>query len=142
MPCSSTRCHGRPPYVLFPLTAGLPLMGSHSCCANSPSGLRETPHLMPVEQGLPWHPVAGTPPPVSSEQSSKITVRTEVFVGHEGGGGGAFLALPPSHTPASPVLTPSAPPQKHFVGRRDTEDNALGTARQHSAHLPSSSRPC
>ena len=29
MPCSSTRCPGRPPYVLFPLTVGLPLMGSH-----------------------------------------------------------------------------------------------------------------
>ena len=43
VPCSSTRCPGRPPYVLFPLTAGLPLMDSHSCCANSPSGLRETP---------------------------------------------------------------------------------------------------
>ena len=43
MPCSSTHCPGRPPYVLFPLTAGLPLMGSRSCCANSPSGLRETP---------------------------------------------------------------------------------------------------
>ena len=27
----------------FPLTAGLPLVGSPSCCANSPSGLRETP---------------------------------------------------------------------------------------------------
>ena len=59
MPCSSTRCPARPPYVLFPLTVGLPLMGSRSCCANSPSGLRETPpHLMPVEQGLPWHPGA------------------------------------------------------------------------------------
>ena len=58
MPCSSTRCPGRPPYVLFSLTAGLPLMGSRSCCANGPSGLRETPPLMPVEQGLPWHPVA------------------------------------------------------------------------------------
>ena len=43
VPCSSTRCPGRPPYVLFSLTAGLPLMGSRSCCANSPSGLRETP---------------------------------------------------------------------------------------------------
>ena len=30
MPCSSTRCPGRPPYVLFTLTAGLPLMGSSS----------------------------------------------------------------------------------------------------------------
>ena len=39
MPCSSTRCPGRPPYVLFPLTAGLPLMGSRSCCANSLSVL-------------------------------------------------------------------------------------------------------
>ena len=39
MPCSSTRCPGRPPYVLFPLTAGLPPMGSRSCCANSPSEL-------------------------------------------------------------------------------------------------------
>ena len=59
MPCSSTCCPGHPPYVLFPLTAGLPLMGSRSYCANSPFGLRETPpHLMPVEQGLPWHPVA------------------------------------------------------------------------------------
>ena len=54
VPCSSTRCPGRPPYVLFPLTAGLPLMGSRSCGANNPSGLRETPPpLMPVEQGLP-----------------------------------------------------------------------------------------
>ena len=40
---STTRCPGRPPYAPFPLTAGLPLMGSHSCCANSPSGLWETP---------------------------------------------------------------------------------------------------
>ena len=54
MPCFSTRCPGRPPYVLFPLTAGLPLMGSCSCCASSPCGLWGTP----VEQGLPWHPVA------------------------------------------------------------------------------------
>ena len=58
MPCFSTRCPGRLPYVLFPLMAGLHLMGSRSCCANSPSGLRDTTHLMPVEQGLPWHPVA------------------------------------------------------------------------------------
>ena len=29
--------------VPFPLTAGLPLVGTPSCCANSPSGLRETP---------------------------------------------------------------------------------------------------
>ena len=37
-----TRCPDRSPYVPFPLTADLPLMGSRSCCANSPSGLRET----------------------------------------------------------------------------------------------------
>ena len=43
MPCSSTRCPGRPPYVLFPFKASLPLMGSRSCCANSPSG----PHPRP-----------------------------------------------------------------------------------------------
>ena len=36
MPCSSTRCPGRPPYVLFPLTVGLPLMGSRSCCSPTP----------------------------------------------------------------------------------------------------------
>ena len=50
MPCSSTRCPGRPPYVLFPLTASLrkqPIWAAG-----------DTPHLMPVEQGLPWHPVA------------------------------------------------------------------------------------
>ena len=29
--------------VPFPLTAGLPLMGSPSCRTNSPSGLREPP---------------------------------------------------------------------------------------------------
>ena len=29
--------------VPFPLMAGLPLVGSHSCYANSVSGLRETP---------------------------------------------------------------------------------------------------
>ena len=29
--------------VPFPLTAGLPLVGSPSCCENNPSGLRETP---------------------------------------------------------------------------------------------------
>ena len=28
--------------VPFPLTAGLPLVGSPSCCANSPFALRET----------------------------------------------------------------------------------------------------
>ena len=45
--------------ILCPLTAVLPLMGSPSYCASNPFGLREThPHLMPVEQGLPWHPVA------------------------------------------------------------------------------------
>ena len=37
MPCFSTRCPGRPPYVLFPLTASLPVMGSRSSCANSTS---------------------------------------------------------------------------------------------------------
>ena len=59
MPCFSTRCPGRPPYVLFPLTAGLPLMGSHSCCTKQPIwAVGDTPHLMPVEQGLPRHPVA------------------------------------------------------------------------------------
>ena len=42
VPCSSTLCPDHPPCVLFPLTAGLPLMGSR-CCANGPSGLRETP---------------------------------------------------------------------------------------------------
>ena len=31
----------------FALTAGLPLVGSPSCCANSPSGLWETPPLSP-----------------------------------------------------------------------------------------------
>ena len=40
VPCS-TRCPDRPPHVDF--TAALPLVGSRSCCANSPSGLRETP---------------------------------------------------------------------------------------------------
>ena len=29
--------------VPFPLMAGLPLVGTPSCCANSPSGLREAP---------------------------------------------------------------------------------------------------
>ena len=48
MPCSSTRCPGRPPYVLFPLTAGLPLMGSRSCCANPPS--RQT-HALDASSG-------------------------------------------------------------------------------------------
>ena len=57
MPCSSTRCPGCPPYVLFPLTAGLPLMGSRS--AKQPIwAAGDTPHLMPVDKGLPWHPVA------------------------------------------------------------------------------------
>ena len=57
MPCSSTRCPGRPPYVLFPLTAGLPLMGSRSCCANSPSGLREIPPLSTPPPPLLWRSV-------------------------------------------------------------------------------------
>ena len=58
MPCFSTLCPGRPPYVLFPLTAGAP--------SGLPLLLRKQPiwaaggttHLMPVEQGLSWHPVA------------------------------------------------------------------------------------
>ena len=29
--------------VPFPITAGLPLVGTPSCCTNSPSGLWETP---------------------------------------------------------------------------------------------------
>ena len=43
MSCSSTCCPGRASYVPFSLTAGQPLVGSRSCCANSPSGLQETP---------------------------------------------------------------------------------------------------
>ena len=55
MPCSSPRCPGRPPYVLFPLTAGLPLM----LLRKQPIwAAGDTPHLMPVEQGLPGHLVA------------------------------------------------------------------------------------
>ena len=39
--------------------AGLPLMGSHSLLRKQPIwAAGDTPHLMPVEQGLPWHPVA------------------------------------------------------------------------------------
>ena len=51
MPCSSTRCPDRPPYVPFPLTAGRPLMGYRSGCANSPSGLRSD------GTGWPGHPL-------------------------------------------------------------------------------------
>ena len=58
MPCFSTRCPGRPPYVLFPLMAGLPLMGSAPVAQTAHLGCGRHPHLMPVEQGLPWHPVA------------------------------------------------------------------------------------
>ena len=59
MPCSSTRCLGRPPYVLFPLTAGLPLIDSRFLLRKQPIwAAGDTPHLMPVEQRLPWHPVA------------------------------------------------------------------------------------
>ena len=59
MPCSSTRCSGRPPYVLFPphgwsAPDGLPLL----LRKQSIWAAGDTPHLMPVEQGLPWHPVA------------------------------------------------------------------------------------
>ena len=39
--------------VPFPLTAGLPLLRKQPIWAAG-----DTPHLMPVEQGLPWHPVA------------------------------------------------------------------------------------
>ena len=59
MPCSSTRCPGRPPYVLFPphgwsAPDGLPLL-----LRKQPIwAAGDTPHLWPVEQGLPWHPVA------------------------------------------------------------------------------------
>ena len=48
MPCFATRCPGRPPYVLFPLTAGLP-----------PDELPLLLRKQPIwEQGLAWHPVA------------------------------------------------------------------------------------
>ena len=30
----------------------------------------DTPHLMPVEQGLPWHPVATPPPPGGHNQNT------------------------------------------------------------------------
>ena len=59
MPCSSTRCPGRPPYILFPphgwsAPDGLPLL-----LRKQPIwAAGDTPHLMPVEQELPWHPVA------------------------------------------------------------------------------------
>ena len=43
--------------VPFPLTAGLPLVGSPPVVP-APLGCGTPPHLMPVEQGLPWHPVA------------------------------------------------------------------------------------
>ena len=59
MPCSSTCCPGRPPYVPFPphgwsAPDGLPLL----LCKQPIWAAGDTPHLMPVEQGLPWHPVA------------------------------------------------------------------------------------
>ena len=70
MPCSSTRCPGRPPYVLFPLTAGLPPMGSRSCCAHSPSGLRETHHITKiiVRQKMKCIKGAGNLRPISGTQ--------------------------------------------------------------------------
>ena len=43
--------------VPFPLTAGLPLVGSLRKQPFWAAG--NTPYLMPVEQGLPWQP----PPP-------------------------------------------------------------------------------
>ena len=42
-----------------PLMAGPPLMGSIPCRENSPVwATGDTPHVMPVEQGLPWHALA------------------------------------------------------------------------------------
>ena len=51
--------------IPFPLTTGLPLVGSTPCCTNSLSGLQETPlTLMPVEQ----------PPPSPPEDSGQVMV--------------------------------------------------------------------
>ena len=101
MPCSSTRCSGRPPYVPFPLTAGVPLMGSCSCCTNSPSGLR--PHLMPGEQRLPWHPVATG---LAGQAIPFVVAASHAHA--TGGGGGGDSAGP--RTPTTPAPPPPPPP--------------------------------
>ena len=59
MPCSSTRCPGPSTICPFPphgwsAPDGLPLL----LRKQSIWAAGDTPHLMPVEQGLPWHPVA------------------------------------------------------------------------------------
>ena len=80
----------RPPQVPFPLTAGLPLMGSRSCRANSPSALRETP---PPPQAPAAHPPGvrphgrATPPPPAGAQPAKERA--------PGGGGHRTGARPP-----------------------------------------------
>ena len=43
--------------VPFPLMAGLPLVGSPSCCTNSPSGLRETPPPYKLNATLLYSPM-------------------------------------------------------------------------------------
>ena len=57
MPCCSTRCPGRPPFVLFPLTAGLPLMGSRSNIA-AKSQYITTPSAPPPGSEPPPRPRA------------------------------------------------------------------------------------
>ena len=59
MPCSSTRCPGRPPYVLFPPHGWFAPDGLPPLLRKQPIlAAGDTLHLMPLEQGLPWHPVA------------------------------------------------------------------------------------
>ena len=48
--------------VPFPLTAGLPLVGTLLLRKQPIWAAGDTPHRMLVEQGLPWHPVVTTPP--------------------------------------------------------------------------------
>ena len=59
-------------HIPFLLTAGLPLVGSRSCCANSPSGLRETPP--PPGSSLLIHPWSG---PTSPRARSPERTRAE-----------------------------------------------------------------
>ena len=115
MPCSSTRCPSRRPYVLFPVTADLPLMGSRSCCANSPSGLRETPpspppshffHPLPLDTAFcgvsRWRLKTGktgssalphsTSVPFSNRASDAAAAASVLHAGH----GGGILDTPPA----------------------------------------------
>ena len=108
MPCSSTRCPGRPPHLPFPLTAGLPLVGSSSCCANSPIwAAGDNPHLMPPPLCVVHHDFRrGLQLRVGANRPQKIAATADIGGCHHFPGPGS--AKPPSR----------AIPKKVFVVER------------------------